>query len=219
MPLNYYFLSFIDILGFSEMVRSDCHSGNSGPTYLPIIQEALSEARKIELSESQKLVQFSDSIIVSRPYNPDIGAFKEFIESISLLQCLLFRKGILCRGGVAHGKHSEDSDIIFSQALVEAYRIENSIAQFPRVVISDDLLNLFSPAGLPLATDTDGLTFVNYLLSINENEISELLSNALEATKSGGARVAAKGRWLVDYCRSVFPDIDSEAPKTMAFHH
>ncbi len=201
------------------MVKSDCHSGNSGPIFLPLIKETLSEARKIQLSENQKLIQFSDSIIVSRPFKPDSGAFKEFLNSISLLQCLLFRKGILCRGGIAHGKHSEDDDIIFSQALVEAYRIENSIAQFPRVVISDDLLNLFSPNGLPLATDTDGLTFVNYLLGIEPAEIDDLLSNALSATKSGGARVAAKGRWLVDYCRSVFPDVATEAPKSIAFHH
>lgn len=209
MSLQYYFVAFLDILGFSEMVRRDCHSGGEAPKFLPLLSDALAETRKLQVAGETRLLQFSDSIILSLPYQRDRDVFSGFLQTISGLQRMLFERQILCRGGVAHGKHSESDEIYFSQALVEAYRIEANLAQFPRVVISEDLLQLFGPENLPLITDKDGLTFVDFLRDVDKDIINNALGNLESQNPKPSPSVASKTRWLADYCCYRIPDLNT----------
>lgn len=217
MDLEYYYVAFIDILGFAEMVRSDCHSGNSGPVFLPRIREALTETREMLPPGEFRAIQFSDSIILSRKFSADKEVFRQFLEFASSLQMTLFKKEILCRGGVAHGKHTEENDILFSQALVEAYRIESSIAQNPRVLLSADLLELFKTDELPIVTDRDGYSFVNYLRGAGEALVQEALTR-IERQPAPTSSVAAKVRWLSDYCTTIYPNVKSTSTLGMVCH-
>jgi hypothetical protein len=217
MDLEYYYVAFVDILGFSEMVRLDCHAGNKGPQFLPRIKDALTETRDKLPSGEFRAIQFSDSIILSRKFSSDKMVFKQFLEAVGSLQLMLFKKEILCRGGVAHGKHTERDDILFSQALVEAYRIESSMAQNPRVLVSADLMELFKPTELPIVTDRDGYSFVNYLKGSEQSLVQEALTN-IENLPAPTANISAKIRWLSDYCKLIHPDISSSSKSDMVCH-
>jgi hypothetical protein len=202
--LSYYLVGFLDILGFSQMVREDCQGNPDGPVFLPRIRDALVKVREQDPAGNFRLAQFSDSIIVSRPFQRDQNIFADFLNKIASLQELLFVSGILSRGGIAHGKHSEDDGILFSQALVEAYRIESSVSQFPRTIVSEDLLLLFSPAGCRLATDRDGLLFVDYLRNLTAEEAYSAFQQMTGAVDRD-RRVQAKAQWVQDYISARFP--------------
>jgi hypothetical protein len=218
MNLNYSFVAFLDILGFSEMVKRDCHSGGLPPTFLPLLSDALSQTRKLNVAEGIRLVQFSDSIVLSLPYQRNRDTFCGFLKTISSLQHMLFERQILCRGGVAHGKHSESDEIYFSQALVEAYRIESQLAQNPRIVVSFDLLELFEPAGLPLITDKDGLTFVDFLRDVKPEDLSNLLKTLEVRLEKPSPSVASKARWIADYCSNKVPGLNSGFQRALITH-
>lgn len=217
MELEYYFVAFVDILGFSEMVNHDCHSGNSGPEYLPRIKTALGDTERLLPPGDFRLIQFSDSIILSRKYVADKDVFGQFILATANLQSVLFQQNIICRGGIAHGKHAQDETVLFSQALVEAYRLESTIAQVSRVIISQDLLDLFGYENFPIVTDRDGHSFVDFLAGSRFSDVQTSLS-IIEANPAKSSSVASKYRWLSEYCRLIHPGIVSSFTFEMVRH-
>lgn len=54
---------------------------------------------------------------------------------------LLLEKGIFTRGAITIGLYYSDENIIFSGGLVEAYNLESKVAKYPRIIVSDKLIN------------------------------------------------------------------------------
>ena len=177
LKLESHFVAFIDILGFSEMVRHDCESSNS-PKYLDILHKSHVQATEILGEDLQTgLIQFSDSIVFSRAF--DLAALDGFISSVANLQKSMFKNGLLCRGGITFGKHFVKDRFMFSKGMIDAYHLESLKAKFPRVIISENLLELAEPkinlSSLKLLRADDGLTFVDYLSPDSEDEQSDLI--------------------------------------------
>lgn len=141
------YVAFIDILGFTEIIKSS----ENNEQLLAEINDALSLKRdsyeqnfkslaKLESTDSDLRVHtFSDFVVLSTA------------DTNEGLVCLLFvcwhiaadwlRQGFFCRGGIAHGKllHKVDNSVaprVFGPAFIEAYELEHSVADFPRVVAS-----------------------------------------------------------------------------------
>jgi hypothetical protein len=76
------------------------------------------------------------------------------------------RIGLLLRGGMAFGELYHQSDVVFGEALVNAYSLEKT-AQVPRVVVSDAIINKLThvrPQDMAaLAQDADGKWHLNYI--------------------------------------------------------
>lgn len=206
MPLSLesHFVAFIDILGFSEMVRHDCES-SSGPKYLDILYRAHQRAAMVFGNDLDAgLIQFSDSIVFSRPLK--LEAIGGFINSIATWQKLLLIDGLLCRGGVTFGKHFVKDRFMFSKGMIEAYHLESLQARYPRIVVSQNLLDLVSEkvaeTELQIVREEDGLALVDYLVTDSKDE-TELLVKQVEAlisnTNSASASVQEKMRWLARY--------------------
>ena len=113
------------------------------------------------------------------------------------------RQGFLCRGGVAVNKHYNLSSFVFSPALIEAYRVESEKAIYPRVVISEDVIDLVFPEkNYPptICKEYDGLYFINFLhdesISTIEHIISRIVTSCLGSKNHS---VIQKGIWLANY--------------------
>lgn len=204
LQLGSHFVAFIDILGFSEMVRADCESSEP-PRYLQLLYD--SHIRAIGLFGKDLhagLIQFSDSIVFSNPFN--LEQLSEFIDAIAKWQRSLLLDGLLCRGGVTFGKHFVKDKFLFSKAMIDAYDLESSLARFPRIVVSEDLLQLASSkisiSSLKLHKEDDGATFVDYLRWDTEEEkeknIAAIIGINTEADKSS-CSIQEKLRWLTRY--------------------
>lgn len=150
------FVAFIDILGFSDMIEKDNGSG----LYLKEVKNALEKGNRL-LKEKQsesghnfsfwfdefKVKSFSDCFCFSIPLEFDRGEkdykqnFLAFYVWIHVFYNELLNLGFLCRGGISQGWHYSDEDIIFSKALVSAYKVESKYATYPIIMIDQLLMN------------------------------------------------------------------------------
>lgn len=138
-------VAFIDILGFSHLVNE----GATDDHAFRAIEEALGkiEAQKAHIPNSKapkmKIMNFSDTIVMWAGTD-SVDFWSVFLTAAGLTTKLLY-KGILCRGAITIGGiHSKSltsqevkSDSIFGPAIIEAYRLEKSVAKFPRIVLSE----------------------------------------------------------------------------------
>jgi len=133
-------------------------------------------------------------------------------EALGSFQCVLVRHHHLCRGGIAVGPAYIDDTIVFGRPVVEAHYLEQEIAKYPRILLSNGIARIvarnFAPYGgrpytstdYHILEDADGQWFVNYLahgLTLNEDEfgwmIDENLFSAHCALIASGMR-----RYLTD---------------------
>lgn len=129
--LDYAVVAFVDILGFSDMVRSDCENKNGSLKFFEILKNINLETKEIT---GCSITQFSDSVIFSLPLEEE--NYVKMIQILSEYQYKLLCNSIICRGAMAYGKHYTKNDFMFSQALIEAYQLECMEAKYPRIIIS-----------------------------------------------------------------------------------
>jgi hypothetical protein len=136
-------VTFIDILGFRSIVnqtpaseiyeivkRVQRHAGSTDEDVV----------RKYGLAEQAnwtRCVFFSDSIVRVRPFDAEYRDGSLFYEIIDLVhaQGELAFQGIFIRGGLTIGDIHQGSDVIFGPAMVRAFDLESSFANYPRIVI------------------------------------------------------------------------------------
>jgi hypothetical protein len=209
-----FYVAFLDILGFKAMVESEAN-GNNG-IYLNKLFKCHIEAKAIFDANTLTTIQFSDSIVISEPYNAK--SFTRFVKAIAKYQRLLLNEGLLCRGGIAVNRHFSNGAFTFSAGLIDAYKVESETARFPRVVISPDVIDLVFPMkDIPpeLILEDDGQYFIDYLgitkhtdLVILTNKIQEIVMS-LRRSKSSSVR--EKGIWLASYSDAVLNSKFTEA--------
>lgn len=207
---EFHFVAFIDLLGFSDMVKHDLEAPNGQEKYVQKLFEIHSSTLALqETGFHVNLIQFSDSIVLSTEYNP--RNFDAFLNIIGQYQYNLFCKGILSRGGIAYGKHFFENGFLYSMGLIEAYRIESKIAKYPRIVISTDLFDLiYSDQSYtriaPIMKENDDLFFIDYLEHGRIEENCKYLNEILKTAVS--PEVKEKHLWLLDYFIEKYPESD-----------
>lgn len=211
IELKPYIVAFIDLLGFTAMVSHDCETPNGDQKYIESLYDCHIETKKLKSEYPDlQLIQFSDSVVFALPYS--VENYTSLIGMISDYQYSLLKKGILCRGGISYGKHFFDEDFLFSNGLIEAYRLESQVAKSPRVVVSKDLLELVKPslnscdATLPLLFEQDGLWFIDYLRGKGAAETWSIIREIIPPELSASSSIRSKQIWLVDFYNHTFPD-------------
>lgn len=226
MKWDFGAVAFLDILGFSSFIDQDAKSVL--PIHLERIRESIAEAKAEEIAKHLELRAFSDSIILSTDLSTN--SVLNLFHAVVRLQQKFISRGVLVRGGVAFGKHYADSDLIYSEGLVAAYKLERDTARFPRVVASVDILDwLLNHKDVTekikeeihgiLLKDRDGLVFLNYMEPNLLPAHLKLLNsyNAIDLTAS----VLEKLRWLADfhnfYAKGCNPDLIFDGAGTENF--
>ena len=136
-----HLVAFFDILGFSNMVSADM-TDEEAQERIEHFDDALKFCRENYgkpwswESGEFSVKMFSDCICVSVP--ADIENVDAFFSILTYLQAIYSLNDIALRGGVTVGRHYVNEQIIFSEALVEAYKLEQATKQ-PRIVVSDKL--------------------------------------------------------------------------------
>lgn len=141
---------FADILGFKRIVEEYDEKPDS--TILQDLKEALDSAYSTTITKFTQNTQldyrvFSDCLCISIPYFDEEDFITQLFvisQSIKVFQTQLMLKGFFVRGAIAFGSHYEDENMIFSNALIEAYLIESNIkddnkAIYSRIALSKPL--------------------------------------------------------------------------------
>lgn len=162
---------------------------------------------------------FTDNVVLGYAIWSDHGE-NEFGHAICQLiefQMAVALKGFFVRGGWSFGNLFMNRNTVFGASLLDAYELESKVANYPRIILSDDLKDLVfrhmarygsdPPQCYHLIVDADGLLMTNYLSEvIIEGEVywedldrhAKLIAERLEE-HSENDRVLEKYRWLAAY--------------------
>lgn len=173
-------VAFLDILGFERIVDKS----RNDPELVKKLANILMRSKQIALSTLKAKLTilqvdpnqyvyraFSDTSVISGPYvsHDDLSFLSMWIM---YTQYFLWKEEqIFLRGAVVYGDIYHDVDIIFGPALIDAYYLErnNSKAVWPRVLISESLLNKVEKTDLErdyfeiLRRDDNNLVYLDYL--------------------------------------------------------
>jgi class 3 adenylate cyclase len=169
MPYTERYVVFLDILGFSELVRKTERDGN--PARYNALVKTLTEIGSRDgvvdvPGDRFQFQSFSDSIVMSS--NASGAGLVFLLYSIEQLAIRLLNNGLLMRGAIAKGKLHHDQVVMFGPAFLEAHRIEATIAKYPRVLLSRETYEDFNAIKLSASQvllDEDGPPFLHVLLS------------------------------------------------------
>lgn len=207
-----YYLAFMDILGFKEIVRSA-----SCDEILSIYAEAKKQYEIMMTTEdtTHPLFNISDMHIKIMSDTICIYICSDILNSLpSLIYiCIFFQvrmlrhfPPILIRGGISQGALYEDEEILFGEALVNAYLLESNNAMVPRVILTKSLVDNCTNADEDLKKtlsnvlfkDFDGLYSLEYCFPFywmgrtgHEEEIERVckyIQNVLDTTTDNSIR-------------------------------
>jgi hypothetical protein len=134
----------LETAGFVDSLRDQLRGD------LREFEERVSRSWGFRESLQPKFTAFSDSLVVSIPlWNASdlakITKIYSILSAASNAMMTCFSKGHALRGGIEIGLASElESGEVYGTALLEAYRLESCEAQYPRIVIGDELWKFLS---------------------------------------------------------------------------
>ena len=207
------FVAFIDILGFSEYIKTNWNNSENNPLGIVLkIKEALpgkvkidylmikgkDGIPKVDIRVQSRVQTISDCFLISHPVKKDqdfdyFSGLYNIAENIIEIWNLLIQNGFTVRGGIAYGDIFWNESELIGPAYIEAYRNESCNSRVSRVILSSAcnkvlqriLKSPFKNAFDELfIKDVDGYTIVNpKKLYKNAIEKKELIKQ-LEAIKN-----------------------------------
>jgi hypothetical protein len=134
------YVAFVDILGFSEIVRNSEHSPHQAAELVRVLERIRARASGAAIKRTDEMLgddfkaqSFSDTIVLSEAATET--GLKYLLFSVENLVLDLLAQGILTRGGIARGLMHHSDAIAFGPAFLAAYHLELNIAKYPRIVV------------------------------------------------------------------------------------
>lgn len=218
-------IAFIDILGSSDAILNDAEKS------LNIVHRAYQKSIEsfgvlfggYGLQPSVKI--FSDNIVVAIPYGEKRfmrAAFLSVAMMSAIIQVEFLKTGWLTRGGISYGSFFADEVMVWGLALVKAYKLEGTVAVYPRVIVDPALIGELGLAAqqdtrckIWIRQDKDGLFYIEYLNSCLKN--AEFFAMGLfqiveenMIKHHGKTKVCQKWLWLSSYLKERLPELNAQ---------
>jgi hypothetical protein len=178
-------VTFIDILGFSDLVEQSRYKRDQNADKVDNILELLKTLKganqfgraKVDAEGKQLKIFFADNFSDCIVRSTRIDSAEEVIHAIEAELLLLAgmqthvtaNNRVMLRGGMAVGElyRDEKGEFIFGPVFVRAYKLEKK-AVVPRIVIDEEIMALMKVHQGSFLTDyvrqdDDGVCFVDYL--------------------------------------------------------
>lgn len=135
------YCAFVDILGFSEIMA---HLG-SGVVSFETVRDLLRSVYKKQdqeylgmlLAADLRSQSISDAVCLSAKVS--CAGLMHLFAAIENLVLNLLYHGRFSRGAVVKGRLYHDGEIVFGEALVQAYHLETTVARYPRIMVTRDV--------------------------------------------------------------------------------
>jgi hypothetical protein len=194
-------LTYLDILGFRELIRQSASNPSKVYEILNILKIAKRKGTTGmaaadydgETKTITRAVNFSD-LILRITY---IDQVSELIVRLNMelmklagVQCqLIAQHGILLRGAISLGELYDNDDLIFGPALVNSYELEERTAVFPRIVIASDLVETAAEETAQvwpsvIRRGEDAAYFVDYLYAGAQSKPGGFMSTGFNLASS-----------------------------------
>ena len=226
---------FADILGFRERVRGAALCGRSNEAFEDFRSTWECAQKELEPTEGfdpRKLnwstKSFSDCVVVALPLCPGVEVidFEKLLHSLGRFQLALASRGYFLRGGLTRAELYAHGDVLYGEALLDAWDIEREVAVYPRIILAQEVIQLSEECAkddyakgaqatryksLQRRDPCDQQTYLDYLgctLGPSGHVEWEILQRHREHIARGIAenkdsrKVAAKYQWLARYHNS-----------------
>jgi hypothetical protein len=163
------YIAFLDLMGVKDLVKKCAGNPKLHRTVIAALQETknldsfFSARTDVETEEVKRWVlqvqAFSDCVVLFIPTESKMLSW--MLASIRRLHDRLLELHVPLRGGITvGGMHWDDNwslenpatpssaQVAFGPGLVAAYDLETSVAVYPRILISDDLVGNLKKAGI-----------------------------------------------------------------------
>ncbi len=178
------FCAYLDILGFSEkIISNDLTFFNK---YLNTLDKELQHVENMhDLSgkdgfKSFELKIFTDNFVFGHPWYDEFGESElgNIFDVLSHIQLTFAKSNIFVRGAVSMSDLFMDENIVLGPAIIESYKLESEKAIYPRIILSNDVVDIVkkhikyyaehssSPQSKEYLIDIDGYYFINYLFTL-----------------------------------------------------
>lgn len=219
-----HMVGYLDILGATSYIKAD-----SEGSFLQIIHQCYMDAcemvdlMSVAVQYPFQTKIFSDNIIIALPCaeeefndNHPIIALNRMAALMCALQRYFLSHHILSRGSITYGDLFIDDLLVFGDALIEAYHLEDKISVFPRVILSreaqrHDLKHTIKGNEISsnkLRVDSDGFSFLDYLNYPEDKGVQSLVNESLYWVKvrineESDERILQKLQWHLAYLKSL----------------
>ena len=120
----------------------------------------------------------------------------------------LFQFDFWLRGGVTIGELFIDDTVVWGPGLVEAYNIESKVANYPRVIVSKDVLFAYNNCERKslnlyafIKEDIDGLWYIDYYIAAPNirliPQIAEILAEKAKDFLDKDDKTKQKYNWVI----------------------
>lgn len=153
-PFRYRAVAFLDVLGFGaklkefekQALEQFTDEDEEDVTLVSedanhFVETILAAVKKLESKFSYYL--FSDNICITSKGTTSISDLEELLLVISELYFDLVQRGYFLRGGIDYGLFIDDNQVAVGMPLANAYFLESKKAEFPRILLSDNLVKEF----------------------------------------------------------------------------
>ena len=210
-----YIVAYFDLLGVTSRIRSDIQKQEVSMNKLHNLYTfTINQTRNIQI-RGNKEIQFkifSDNIMIAKRISKE----KKLEDINCLLACAAhFQElaasdsvGWMLRGGITIGQLYIEEVMVWGEALVKAYFLEDRVAVYPRVILDSNVISEIKNDSLLsefMRKDFDELMFLNYLN--NCHFCGEMLMNGFELMKEElrgcwNERMRQKFSWHMNYINS-----------------
>ena len=213
-----YIIAYIDFLGMKDRMEN-----KSSYRYLVYLQALIKGImtksafiQRINHINDFEIKIFSDNIVIALKKNDEMlcDQIISLINLISLIQFeAFFTFEFPLRGGITIGELSIDDSVVWGSGLIDAYKIENSLANYPRVIVSQEVIDTYNQCKdksinifAMIKQDADGCWFVDYLSAAPNitliPRISARLSQIANMVIKKDERIKQKTNWIISYFNS-----------------
>jgi hypothetical protein len=202
MP-SYFYTALIDVLSYRFRLERDVKSGAF--SFKSDLEKSLSVFNNVNTAV-YTVQAISDTIIITCNTHNN---FPEFLDILKSVFISFLKTGLFIRGGVAYSKHFQSGRITYSHAISRAYELENKLAIYPRIVIDENIVQMYrSGNNLPQIFDQgllavqNGITFLNVIDKGNWKEAYDFARSIYENDESsiiGNESAFQKHQWFEKY--------------------
>lgn len=159
---------------------------------------------------------FSDNICITIDYSEDRNRLISILQTINDLFIGFAQKGYFLRGGLDVGKFVDEKDIAVGVPLAVAYKLEQDVAMYPRIVLSDDYKKLIDSFEESKSISEETIvkklylikqhcevsyinTFFNLINNENKIELLQLMRNSINENlqeNRAKEKISIKFEWL-----------------------
>jgi len=204
---TYTYFAFLDVLGYKNFLEIDLRNGEMK------FKDKLLTAFHVFDDVNSTVYQYkavSDSIFLKCT---EKDKFIEFLELIKKVYIAFIKQGLFLRGGLAYGKHFENDRITYSHVLTRSHDLENSLAEYPRVVIDEYIIQMLESkktdiVNSNLVLKSGKVYFLNMIDSSNWADIFESARSIYNNDKNqinDDERARMKHVWFQNYLIEMKP--------------